>query len=227
MIPSWLHGLAIASLMAGFVSAGIIVVDELRRPQAMWIMNLVWPITALFGSLAILWAYFHLSPREEEKPNFATSVAKGCLHCGAGCTLGDILAEFLALGFPWVLVLFGWQSLFQERMFAAWGLDFLFAFMIGIAFQYFAIKPARGLSVREGLIQAIQADALSLSAWQIGMYGVMAFGILFAFPTLFSVRLTAADPEFWMTMQIAMFAGFLTSYPVNWWLIRTGIKERM
>jgi hypothetical protein len=24
-----------------------------------------------------------------------------------------------------------------------------------------------------------------------------------------------------------MIAGFLTSYPVNWWLIRTGIKERM
>jgi len=28
-------------------------------------------------------------------------------------------------------------------------------------------------------------------------------------------------------MQIAMLAGFLTSYPVNWWLIRRGIKEAM
>jgi hypothetical protein len=28
-------------------------------------------------------------------------------------------------------------------------------------------------------------------------------------------------------MQIAMIAGFLTSYPVNWWLIRRGSKERM
>lgn len=28
-------------------------------------------------------------------------------------------------------------------------------------------------------------------------------------------------------MQIAMMCGFLTAYPVNWWLIKTGIKERM
>ena len=28
-------------------------------------------------------------------------------------------------------------------------------------------------------------------------------------------------------MQIAMLAGFLTSYPVNWWLVSTGIKEKM
>jgi hypothetical protein len=28
-------------------------------------------------------------------------------------------------------------------------------------------------------------------------------------------------------MQIAMVFGFATAYPVNWWLIRSGIKERM
>lgn len=33
--------------------------------------------------------------------------------------------------------------------------------------------------------------------------------------------------EFWFAMQIAMVAGFITSYPVNWWLIRKGLKERM
>jgi hypothetical protein len=34
-------------------------------------------------------------------------------------------------------------------------------------------------------------------------------------------------PEFWFIMQLAMIAGFATSYPVNWWLIRAGIKEGM
>ena len=32
---------------------------------------------------------------------------------------------------------------------------------------------------------------------------------------------------YWFMMQIAMIAGFLTIYPVNWWLIRRGIKERI
>lgn len=34
-------------------------------------------------------------------------------------------------------------------------------------------------------------------------------------------------PEFWVMMQIGMMAGFVTSYPVNWWLLRRGIKEVM
>ncbi len=33
--------------------------------------------------------------------------------------------------------------------------------------------------------------------------------------------------EFWAAMQVAMVAGFLTSYPVNWWLVGFEIKERM
>ena len=33
--------------------------------------------------------------------------------------------------------------------------------------------------------------------------------------------------EFWFMMQIAMVCGFVTSYPVNWWLIRTGLKKKM
>jgi len=28
-------------------------------------------------------------------------------------------------------------------------------------------------------------------------------------------------------MQIAMLIGFLTAYPVNWWLLRAGLKEKM
>jgi len=32
---------------------------------------------------------------------------------------------------------------------------------------------------------------------------------------------------FWFMMQIVMLCGFGTSYPVNWWLLRSGIKEKM
>ena len=49
MIPSWLNVLALASLLAGFACATWIAFDETRHPQHVWIMNLVWPITALYG----------------------------------------------------------------------------------------------------------------------------------------------------------------------------------
>jgi hypothetical protein len=35
------------------------------------------------------------------------------------------------------------------------------------------------------------------------------------------------SPEFWFAMQLSMLAGFCTSYPVNWLLIRAGLKEKM
>jgi hypothetical protein len=44
---------------------------------------------------------------------------------------------------------------------------------------------------------------------------------------LFGQELEKTDSIFWLMMQLAMLAGFLTSYPVDWWLLRAGIKEAM
>jgi hypothetical protein len=81
----------------------------------------------------------------------------------------------------------------------------------------------RGLSPGEGLKAAVKADFLSLTAWQIGMYGWMAV-VVFGF---FGHELEKTGPVFWFEMQIAMLCGFATSYPVNGWLLRRGIKEKM
>jgi len=39
--------------------------------------------------------------------------------------------------------------------------------------------------------------------------------------------LPRSSPESWFMMQLAMAAGFITSHPVNWWLLRSGLKETM
>jgi len=41
----------------------------------------------------------------------------------------------------------------------------------------------------------------------------------------FGTRAEVNAPEFWFAMQVAMIAGFVTAYPFNWWLIRSGVKE--
>jgi hypothetical protein len=158
---------------------------------------------------------------------FAVIVGKGALHCGAGCMIGDIIAEGLAFAVPVIAVWLGWKTLFEEKMFAIWILDFLFAFGLGIVFQYFAIVPMRDLPPGKGIVAALKADTLSLVSWQIGMYGFMAFVQFYWFKHAFAMRAEADMPEFWFAMQLAMVAGFVTSYPINWWLIRVGIKERM
>lgn len=239
MIPVWLHILSIISLLLGFLAAAIIIADEWRHPQHMWIMNLVWPLCALFGSVLWLWFYFRHGRTGKMKADgpdhhehghaspFPITVAKGTSHCGAGCTLGDICAEWLAFAFPAIAAWLGWQTIFSEKMFAVWILDFVLAYLFGVFFQYFSIAPMRDLGLPDGIWAAVKADTLSLTAWQIGMYGFMAVAFFWIFRDLLGSKLEVASPEFWFMMQIAMLCGFVTSYPVNWWLIKAGLKEEM
>lgn len=190
MFPDWLHGLAIAALLLGAGCALVVSIDVVRHPQHMGIMNVVWPVTALFGTVAVIWAYVRYGrlaireaphaamERHETPPNvtgmpFPVMVGKGALHRRAGCMLGDVLTEWLAFLVLAVAIWFGWQSLFAETIYAVWVLDFVFAF---------------GLCAPRAEVNTV---------------------------------------AFWFIMQVAMVAGFATAYPVNWWLVFSGIKERI
>lgn len=235
--PLWLHALSIVSLIAGVVSAAVMLWRVRRKPPHMAVMQWVWPLCALFGSVLWLWLHSrdeaggHEKGQEVHHAHGETpmwlSVAKGASHCGAGCTLGDIIAEWLAFAVPGIAVALGWHSLFAEKTFAVWILDYVLAFGIGIAFQYFAIVPMRGLSFGKGVTEAVKADFLSISSWQVGMYGLMALGQFVWFRGSYGAIAEVDSPEFWFLMQLAMLGGFVTAYPVNWWLVKAGVKEAM
>ncbi|MGA9422890.1 MAG: DUF4396 domain-containing protein [Rhodanobacteraceae bacterium] len=231
-MPIWLHPIASLSLAVALMCALAIALDIFGGyRQEMWIMNLVWPITALYAGPLALFAYIKIgrlaskrcvrnarrkgdAPPGSNKP-FWQSNALAATHCGSGCALGDLVAESGLLVVP--------LTLFGHRIFAAWLVDFVFAFLFGIAFQYFTLKPMRDIGRGKALIEAVKADAFSLTAWQVGMYGWMAI-VTFA---IFGHELDKTGPVFWFMMQIAMLAGFGTAYPVNRALLKAGIKEAM
>ncbi len=95
---------------------------------------------------------------------------------------------------------------------------------LGLLFQFFAIAPMRGLGIREGIKAAAKADILSLSAFEVGLFGWMALMTFVFFP---DPHLTPASPVYWFLMQIGMIIGFGTAWPANIWLIKHGIKEAM
>jgi hypothetical protein len=230
MAPVWLTVAAWLYLSVCFCSAGIIAYDIAfgRRRQPMAVMNLVFPITALyFGpvALAVYWRFGRAGTRttmlptsmslagvsgaaaaavdtgmqmpghahpddlpgavgsdsadgpasavERAEPWWVT-IAIEVSHCGSGCTLGDVVSELVIF---WLGVKIAGVTLGAEYV----G-DYILALMFGIVFQYFAIAPMRGLGLKDGLVAAAKADFISLTAFEVGLFGWMAVTAFVLFP---------------------------------------------
>lgn len=92
------------------------------------------------------------------------------------------------------------------------------------------------------LYRAAKADFLSLAFFEIGLFGWMAIFQIAIFrwglpmntvtywwmmqvrsPTL-PLNFPAAEKAYSVD-QVGMFLGHWTAFPINWWLIKAGIKE--
>ncbi len=207
----------------------LIAADLFRHPQKMAIMNVVWPVTALYLSVFAVWGYLRLGrpmakdapdsklrPQQDGKQPTLPQIAVAASHCGAGCTLADVLVEFTLFAFT--------ITLFGSALWASFVFDFLAAWALGIVFQYFSIQPMRHLPPLQAIWAAIQADTLSIAAFQLGMYSWMALVFFVFFPR---PHLHPNSPAYWFMMQIAMILGFMTAAPMNKLLIQAGWKEAM
>jgi hypothetical protein len=228
MPPDWLTAVAWVSLATAFVCAGLIVLDVVVRGyrQHVWIMEVVWPLTALYsGPLGILayrrWGrlnsrrYRHNAGHARHY-GFPVSVGISDTHCGAGCALGDVIGE-------WAVFVLG-ATIAGVALWPEYLADFVLAFVFGIAFQYFAIVPMRHLGLRDGVVAALKSDTLSVVTFEVGLFGWMALMFFVLFP---HAHLGPNQAAYWLLMQVGMVLGFVTSYPANAWLIRRGIKEAM
>lgn len=236
-----LHIISVIFVVIGIISFIIIGIDILKHPQKeMPIMNYVWPINGLWAGVFGMWAYFTIGKHRSMKMDMSDmdmgdmkgmdmsnmkdmdmkyskywqGVVADTLHCGAGCSLADLIGPWIFMVIPFTL---GGSLTFGE-----WTLDYILALLTGVTFQYGALAPMvnqRGLPI---WLRALKVDFLSLTSWQVGMYGWMAIVIY-----VFFGRISPFDIEYWFMMQIAMMCGFVTAYPVNWWLVKKGIKMGM
>ncbi len=235
------------SIVFAAVSAAWIALDELEHRQPMAVMNVVWPVSGLYFGVFAVWAYWKLGrPKamkhasnpgpmghihamehgaastgphgamERRKAPTLAQVAVGTSHCGAGCMLADLACDF------WIAA--AGITFLGSALWAEFAVDLVAAWALGVVFQYWAIKPMGQLSTREAIFAAIKADTLSILAFQVGMYAFMALTWFVFFP---APHLDAFEARYWLMMQLAMIAGFATSFPMNAWLIRMGIKEAM
>lgn len=155
----------------------------------------------------------HCHVPNSQRPMFATVTVAVC-HCGAGCLLGDIVGEWLVYGANakingrhlWVAFLVGTLHFSEGRCESdkRHCTDYGFALLFGIVFQYFSIAPMSGKYGPVTVWRALKADFLSLTSFQVGLYGWMAIYQI----VIWNFSLQTNNVVYWWMMQV----GSLTFY---------------
>jgi hypothetical protein len=174
VLPPPIQYLSVGFVALGLICTAIIAIDVSRHPQHMWVMDAVWPLVALFGTVVVVWQYFtygrlatsaeanrarqlKTEPLNERLTPFPVMVANGTLHCGSGCALGDLCAEWLAFAIPGVAIAFGWHSLFQlfrhvlATRLETNSFDFWFMMQIAMCCGFVTSYPANWWLLRVGI----------------------------------------------------------------------------
>lgn len=189
---------------------------DIRRTPAHPVLKLSFVILTLFaGPFA---AFFYvLGCREPLRGTHEAYVAVpwrqvlgSTMHCAAGDGLGIIAGAVIAAA--WRLP--PWADLALE-----YGLGFGFGWTV---FQALAMRDMAGGDYLRSLRQTFLPEFLSMNMLMSGMVVTMRF----LMPRIDgSVDPLAAG--FWFVMSMALIAGFIVAYPINWWLVAKGMKHGM
>jgi hypothetical protein len=132
------------------------------------------------------------------------------MHCvagdGVGILVGAAVASYWTLSRPVGIVL-------------EYSLGFGFGWTI---FQSLFMREMAGGSYRRSLANTFLPEFLSMNLVMTGMMPIASLGRY-----LVGGKLSPLAPAFWFVMSMAMLAGFVVAYPMNWWLVAKGLKHGM
>ena len=138
---------------------------------------------------------------QDGRVQLATSAT---IHCLAGCGVGEVLGVIIGVALGLTRV---------RTIVLAVSLGFVFGFALGLIPLFRA-----GYTIRGAFKQVMIAEALSIAVMEatevlVEVYtpGVMSSGL--------------SSPIFWLGMGLALLAGFIAAWPVNYWLVGKGIRH--
>lgn len=134
-----------------------------------------------------------------------TSLATAAtLHCLTGCVIGELIG--LAIGVS--LGLAPWQTILLATTLAyvsGFTLGLLPLVRQGMTFA----KALRTIWLGEAISIAVMEIAMNFTDYHVGGMNVSSM----------------LDPMFWVGIAVAVPAGFIAAWPVNWWLLGRNIKK--
>lgn len=135
----------------------------------------------------------------------AHTAASATLHCLTGCVIGEFAG--LAMG-----VHYGWEPMTTIIVAT------VLAFISGFALTLIPLMKGRGLSFAQAWKIVWIGETISIGVMEVAMnftdyhMGGMSVSSL-------------TDPLFWTSFFVAVCAGFIAAFPVNWWLLSRNLKN--
>lgn len=201
-----------AEVFASFVFVASDIVRTPESPVMKWGFVIVTLFTGPIGLVLYILSCREPLPglHEEYVRDRWRQVVGSTMHCVAGDGLGIFFAAaaLSPLGLP------EWVNLLAE-----YAIGFLFGWTI---FQALFMRGMVGGSYSRSLRKTFLPEFISMN-------GLMAGMIALSVPWRQAVGQLATPPHpaFWFILSISLTTGFVVTYPLNWWLVATGLKHGM
>jgi hypothetical protein len=145
------------------------------------------------------------NPGDNPGDNSFVTSAQATLHCLSGCVVGEALGLMIAISLGFGV----WATIFL-----ATGLAYVSGFSLGLL----PVMRKQNKSFFEALKLIWFGEAVSIGVMEIAMNGADFYAGGMQSGSLFSAT-------FWIALLVAIPAGFLAAWPVNWWLLSRNYKK--
>ena len=142
--------------------------------------------------------------KSEKESHFKLAVS-ATLHCLLGCGIGEVVG--IVIG-----TYFGWNML--PTMVLGIILGFIFGFLLGIV-----PLLRKGFSVKNAFKIVFAAEFISIAVME-----AFEVGTQIVIPGVMEAGLT--DTIFWSGMLAALAVGFIAAFPVNYYMIKRGVRHQ-
>lgn len=132
------------------------------------------------------------------------------MHCVAGDGVGILAGAVIS-------------SLIALTGFGAIAVEYVLGFGFGwTIFQALFMRAMTGGSYTRALASTFLPEFLSMNLLMSAMMLVASLGW-----AALGGEPSPLAPAFWFVMSMALLAGFIAAYPMNWWLVAKGLKHGM
>ncbi len=187
-------------------SLALLVRDlQTKNAHIMTLMKAVWVLTVTYSGPVGLLIYWYTGRKEIPDDGLWRRAFRSVAHCYSGCGLGEIAGVVTAAG------LFGWSNLGIGL------LTFTLAYLTGFGLTLGPLMQD-GVPFRRAFTDTLVAETPSIAVMEATAIGI---------DLLLAGSATIGHVLFWSSLIVSLTCGLIAAYPVNWLLIRHGVKEGM